>query len=75
MTPFETKAGTPSEDDMIMQLVEKLRESTDLAYGISHLNNAKNRTDRGAGFGQFGKRFEQAAKLVLSFANQSGRIQ
>ena len=75
MIPFETKGGQISEDDMIMQLVEKLRESTELAYRIGHYNNGHNRTDRGDGFKKFGQNFEQASKLVLMFANQAGRMQ
>ena len=75
MIPFETKGGQVSEDDMIMQLVEKLRESSELAYRIGHYNNGHHRSERGDGFKRFGENFERASKLVLGFANAAGRMQ
>jgi len=65
---YETKGGVVSEDDQIMVMIEKLREASEAAYQISHINNHHNRTTRGEGFQQMAKRLEEMAKIALSFA-------
>jgi hypothetical protein len=69
--PYETKGGTVSEDDQIMIMIEKLREASEAAYQIGHINNAAARTMRGEGFRRMGEKLEEMAKLALTFATQS----
>jgi len=68
---YETKAGTVSEDDQIMVMIEKLREASEAAYQIGHINNAHNRTTRGEGFRRMGQKLEEMAKIALNFATAS----
>jgi len=72
MLPFETKGGYVSEDDAIMQLIEKLREASEAAYRVSHINKHYNNTVRGEGFRTMGQNLEQMAKIALTFATKAG---
>ena len=68
--PYETKGGVVSEDDAIMQLTEKLREASELAYQAAHINNAHDKTERGEGFKKVGQNLEQMAQVVIRFATR-----
>ena len=65
---YETKAGVVSEDDQIMVMIEKLREASEAAYQIGHINNAHQQTIRGEGFKRMGQKLEEMAKIALKFA-------
>jgi hypothetical protein len=69
---YETKAGIASEDDAIMKLIEHLREASEAAYQVSHINNHYNHTSRGAGFRQIGQKLEEMTKIALTFATKAG---
>jgi hypothetical protein len=69
---YETKGGAPSEDDAIMELIEHLRQASEAAYKISHINNHYNHTSRGEGFRQIGLKLEQMTKVALTFATKAG---
>jgi hypothetical protein len=67
---YETKGGVVSEDDAIMQLVEKVREASEAAYRAAHISNSHNRTERGAGFLKMGQNLEEMAKIIIRFATR-----
>jgi hypothetical protein len=69
---YETKGGVVSEDDAIMQLIEHLRESSEAAYRVSHINNQYKHTTRAEGFRQIGQRLEEMTKIALTFATRAG---
>jgi hypothetical protein len=72
---YETKAGVVSEDDQIMVMIEKLREASEAAYQVGHINNYHNRTERGEGFKRMGQKLEEMAKIALKFATANSRVQ
>jgi hypothetical protein len=69
---YETKAGVPSEDDAIMELVEHLRLASEAAYKVSHINNHYNHTSRGEGFRKIGESLEMITKRTLAFVTGAG---
>jgi hypothetical protein len=69
---YPTKGGVVSEDDAIMLLIEKLREASEAAYQVSHINKHYNNTVRGEGFRRMGQNLEQMSKIALTFATKSG---
>jgi len=68
---YETKGGVVSEDDQIIIMIEKLREASEAAYQIGHINNAHHQTIRGEGFKRMAQKLEEMAKIALKFATTS----